>query len=83
MRLVLAQIDTTVGDFAGNAAKIQESLRRGEKTGAHLVVVPEMALCGYPPRDLIERPAFQKEAAAPSPRWPVGPATPPSSWGHS
>ncbi|HSB35871.1 MAG TPA: nitrilase-related carbon-nitrogen hydrolase, partial [Thermoanaerobaculia bacterium] len=63
MRLVLAQIDTTVGDFAGNAAKIRESLRRGEKAGAHLVVVPEMALCGYPPRDLIDRPAFQKEAA--------------------
>ena len=63
MRLALAQIDTTVGDFGGNAAKILESLRRGEKAGAHLVVVPEMALCGYPPRDLIDRPAFRKEAA--------------------
>ena len=63
MRLALAQIDTTVGDFEGNAAKILASLARAEEAGTHLLAVPELSLCGYPPRDLIERPAFQQEAA--------------------
>ncbi len=62
MRIALGQIDTTIGDFAGNAAKIEEVLRRAEETGAHIAAVPELALCGYPPRDLLERPSFQQEA---------------------
>ncbi len=63
MRLALSQLDTTVGDFRGNTAKIVAALGRAEAAGAHLLAVPEMALCGYPPRDLIDRPAFQREAA--------------------
>ncbi len=63
MRLALAQLDTTVGDFRGNAAKILGALRRAEEAGADLLAVPELAICGYPPRDLVERPAFRREAA--------------------
>ncbi len=62
MRLALGQIDSTVGDFAGNAAKIETVLSRAEAAGADLAAVPELALCGYPPRDLLERPSFQREA---------------------
>jgi NAD+ synthase (glutamine-hydrolysing) len=63
MRLALSQLDTTVGDFRGNAAKIVAALGRAEAAGAHLLAVPELAICGYPPRDLVDRPAFQREAA--------------------
>ncbi|HEY3350285.1 MAG TPA: NAD+ synthase [Thermoanaerobaculia bacterium] len=63
MRLALGQIDTTIGDFAGNAAKIEAVLARAEAAGSDLAAVPELALCGYPPRDLLERPSFQREAA--------------------
>ena len=63
MRLALGQIDTTIGDFAGNAAKIEAVLARAETAGADLAAVPELALSGYPPRDLLERPSFQREAA--------------------
>lgn len=63
MRLALSQLDTTVGDFWGNAAKIVAALGRAETAGAHLLAVPELAICGYPPRDLIDRPAFQREAS--------------------
>jgi NAD+ synthetase len=58
LRVAVAQIDTTVGDFDGNAAKILEFGRRAENEGAHVVLFPELAVCGYPPRDLVERPAF-------------------------
>ena len=58
LRIAVAQIDTTVGDFEGNAAKILEYGRRAEAEGAHVVLFPELAACGYPPRDLVERPAF-------------------------
>ncbi|HQR45831.1 MAG TPA: NAD+ synthase [Thermoanaerobaculia bacterium] len=63
MRLALAQLNTTVGDFRGNGEKIAAALARAEEAGAHLLAVPELAVCGYPPRDLIDRPAFQREAA--------------------
>jgi NAD+ synthetase len=62
VRIALGQIDTTIGDFTGNAAKIEGVLRRAEEAGADLAAVPELAVCGYPPRDLLERPSFQKEA---------------------
>jgi len=62
MRIALGQIDTTIGDFAGNAARIVDVLRRAESAGAEIAAVPELALCGYPPRDLLERPSFQEEA---------------------
>jgi len=58
VRLALCQIDTTVGDFAGNAARILAGLARAEDAGADLAVFPELAICGYPPGDLLERPSF-------------------------
>ncbi len=53
MRLGLAQINTTVGDLAGNRARIIEAYRTLVARGAELVVFPELATCGYPPRDLL------------------------------
>jgi len=58
MKIALAQINTTVGDFTGNVAKIVDYSRRAKEGGADLVVFPELALCGYPPRDLVERSEF-------------------------
>lgn len=55
MRIALAQINTTVGDVAANEARILESYRRGVAAGADLVILPELALIGYPPRDLLLR----------------------------
>jgi NAD+ synthase (glutamine-hydrolysing) len=53
MRLGLAQINTTVGDLAGNRTLILEAYRELVARGAELVVFPELAVCGYPPRDLL------------------------------
>jgi NAD+ synthase (glutamine-hydrolysing) len=53
MRLGLAQINTTVGDLAGNRRRILDAYARLVDGGAQLVVFPELAVCGYPPRDLL------------------------------
>jgi NAD+ synthetase len=58
MRIALAQINTTVGDFEGNLARVLEALRRAERQKADLAVFPELTLTGYPPKDLLERPDF-------------------------
>jgi len=58
IRLALAQINSTVGDIAGNAARIVDHARRAADRGADLVAFPEMALTGYPPEDLLFQPAF-------------------------
>jgi len=58
MKIALGQINTTIGDFAGNQARILEVYRRGVEAGAELVLVPELAVCGYPPRDLLLRSRF-------------------------
>lgn len=58
MRIALAQINTTVGDFAGNLDRIVRYAHRAAGQGADLVVFPELALSGYPPRDLVEKPGF-------------------------
>ncbi len=58
MKIALAQINPTVGDFAGNTKKILEFAARAEELGADLVVFPELAVCGYPPADLLEKTAF-------------------------
>lgn len=62
MRIALGQVDTTLGDFDGNARRIEDRLREAEALGADLLVVPELAICGYPPLDLLERPAFLKRS---------------------
>ncbi len=58
MKIALGQINPTVGDFSGNAAKMIEFSRRAQASGASLILFPELAVCGYPPRDLVERPSF-------------------------
>ncbi len=64
LRIALAQINPTVGDLAGNATLIVRSARRAVDEGAHLLVVPEMALTGYPVEDLALRPSFVTAARA-------------------
>ncbi len=58
MRIALAQINTTVGDLAGNADLMLSTARRAAAKGAELIVFPELSLTGYPPRDLVEKPSF-------------------------
>src|SRR5713226_8046855 len=58
MKLALAQINTTVGDFSGNREKMTQFATRAKDAGARLVLFPELSLCGYPPRDLVEKPDF-------------------------
>src|SRR5881227_1084816 len=53
MKIALAQIDTTVGAFAENAAAIVRQSREAAEAGAQLAVFPELTLCGYPPKDLL------------------------------
>jgi NAD+ synthase (glutamine-hydrolysing) len=62
VRIALAQIDTTVGDFAGNSERIRAATAVARGAGATLVVFPELALCGYPPRDLLDFPEFLERA---------------------
>ncbi len=62
MRIALAQINTTVGDFTGNVERIVQFAAQAERERASLVVFPELALCGYPPRDLVERLDFLERA---------------------
>lgn len=56
----MGQINPTVGDFSGNAAKMIDFSRRARTAGAGLILFPELSVCGYPPRDLVERPSFQE-----------------------
>ena len=62
MRLALAQIDTTVGDLDGNRRRILGRLAEARAAGADLVLFPELAVTGYPPEDLLLRPAFIRAA---------------------
>ncbi|HEY1597707.1 MAG TPA: NAD+ synthase [Thermoleophilaceae bacterium] len=58
LKVALAQIDTTVGDLDGNAAKVREGVSRARDEGAQLVVFPELTLTGYPPEDLLLKTHF-------------------------
>jgi NAD+ synthase (glutamine-hydrolysing) len=64
MKIALAQINTTVGDFAGNETKIRAAYDRGISEGVDLVVVPELAIAGYPPRDLLLKEGFIEQNLA-------------------
>ena len=63
IKVALAQINATVGDLEGNARRIVDAARRAHAAGASLLVTPELALCGYPPEDLLLRPAFMRACA--------------------
>lgn len=64
MKVALAQIDTTTGDVVGNARKIREASVRARAEGADLVLFPELAVLGYPPRDLLLRDGVVRAAEA-------------------
>ncbi len=54
----LLQVDSTVGDLAGNAARIESLAQTARQNGAKLAIATELAICGYPPRDLLLQPDF-------------------------
>jgi NAD+ synthetase len=58
VKIALAQINPTVGDFTGNLEKIIAASRRAAALGARLAVFSELAICGYPPADFLEKPSF-------------------------
>jgi NAD+ synthase (glutamine-hydrolysing) len=61
--VALAQLNATVGDLAGNGRRIIAAAREAYAQGARLVLTPELGLCGYPPEDLLLRPAFMQACA--------------------
>ena len=58
MKIALAQINVTVGDFTGNSEKIIQYALQARERNAEVVLFPELSVCGYPPRDLVEKSAF-------------------------
>ena len=58
VRVALLQINPTLGDLDGNARLIEEAARAAWREGARVALAPELGLCGYPPEDLLLRPAF-------------------------
>ncbi len=63
LKIAVAQINCTVGDLAGNAARILAAAAAAQRLGADLLLTPELALCGYPPEDLLLRPDFHRACA--------------------
>ena len=63
VRIALAQINPTIADFDGNRRLVLSAAAEADLAAAELVVFPELALCGYPPKDLLERPGFVDAAA--------------------
>jgi len=58
VKIALGQVNPTIGDFAGNVRLAEDALAKATRAGADLLVLPELMLSGYPPRDLLERDAF-------------------------
>ncbi|MBS1217451.1 MAG: synthetase, partial [Proteobacteria bacterium] len=58
MKIAIAQLNVTVGDLDGNAAKIMDAARRARADGVSLLLTTELVLCGYPPEDLLLRDDF-------------------------
>jgi NAD+ synthase (glutamine-hydrolysing) len=61
VRIGLAQVNPTVGDLSGNAAMVRKWVREAKKRGVQLLAFPELVLCGYPPEDLLLKPAFLRD----------------------
>jgi NAD+ synthase (glutamine-hydrolysing) len=64
VKIALAQINPTVGDFTGNIAKIISASQRAAGSGARLTVFSELSVCGYPPADLLDKPSFLARCAS-------------------
>ncbi|AKG20513.1 NAD+ synthase [Calothrix sp. 336/3] len=58
MKIAIAQLNPTIGDLPGNAAKILQVAQESANAGVRLLLTPELSLCGYPPRDLLLNPSF-------------------------
>jgi NAD+ synthase (glutamine-hydrolysing) len=58
VKIAIGQINPTIGDFAGNAARILDYINRAHEERADLIVFPEMCVCGYPPMDLLDHGSF-------------------------
>ena len=63
MRIAVAQLNTTVGDFKGNLEKVEKSIREAVKSEADIIIFPELVICGYPPEDLLFNKAFLYECS--------------------
>ncbi|WP_347250094.1 NAD+ synthase [Zoogloea sp.] len=63
LTVAVAQLNCVVGDLSGNARRILDAVARAKAAGADVVLTPELALCGYPPEDLLLRPAFLQACA--------------------
>jgi NAD+ synthase (glutamine-hydrolysing) len=74
-RIALAQVNPTVGDFEGNAAKVRRASEVARAAGASLAVFPELCLCGYPPRDLLDLPDFVARVG-----WTLAELARPAEW---
>ncbi len=61
LRIAMSQINVTVGDFAGNTQKILDAIAEARSFGVDIITFPELAICGYPPEDLLFKPQFIKE----------------------
>jgi len=61
MVIAIGQVNTTVGDMEGNVAKMLEFAQQATGRGAGLILFPEMAICGYPPRDLVQVSGFAED----------------------
>lgn len=64
MNIALAQLNPTVGDIPANAALIADAIDRARAAGADMIVVPELCVCGYPPKDLLTQAGFVEACAA-------------------
>src|SRR4051812_3192694 len=64
IKVAMAQLNCTVGDLEGNTAKMLDACRKARDAGASIVLMPELALCGYPPEDLLLRDGFYKGCEA-------------------
>jgi NAD+ synthase (glutamine-hydrolysing) len=62
VKIALAQINPTIGDFTGNIEKILDFTRKAADGGANLVLFPELAVCGYPPADFLDKPSFVRRS---------------------
>src|ERR1700722_7288998 len=63
VKIALAQINPTVGGFTGNIAKILSASQRAAGSGARLTIFSELAVCGYPPADCLDKPSFLARCA--------------------
>ena len=61
MKLALCQINPIIGDFDYNTSLIMNGVNRAKEEGCSLAIFPELSLLGYPPRDLLDKPAFVEE----------------------